>query len=204
MGRTRTIERFENTKGRNVHLLTSSHVSVRRQIQTLASTMRFGAQGRKNTNVPHAGHPRRSVVSTQRRVVRVHAEDEKKEPDTVEVRFDLGEAIQSESANSSRGYLAEDSAGQENIFAVEPRVYVAGSEMDDGQGQGSSVLGAVLGLVAVGLVGSVLFLLKDQPSTPVEGSGVEEISSTISASEPTAPEKVEEEASQVAPEVVAD
>lgn len=144
------------------------------------------------------------MVSTQRRVVRVHAEDEKKEPDTVEVRFDLGEAIQSESANSSRGYLAEDSAGQENIFAVEPRVYVAGSEMDDGQGQGSSVLGAVLGLVAVGLVGSVLFLLKDQPSTPVEGSGVEEISSTISASEPTAPEKVEEEASQVAPEVVAD
>eukprot|EP00894_Picocystis_sp_ML_P005602 jgi/Pico_ML_1/56119/g1709.t1 len=76
--------------------------------------------------------------------------------------------------------------------------------MDDGQGQGSSVLGAVLGLVAVGLVGSVLFLLKDQPSTPGEGSGVEEISSTISASEPTAPEKVEEEARQVAPEVVAD
>lgn len=147
---------------------------------------------------------RRSSLSLSKRVVRVQAEEEEKDSETTEVRFNLGEAIQSESTNAARGYMAEDSAGQENIFAIEPRVYVAGSEMDDGEGQGGSFVWAVLSIITFGLVTTMMFLIREEQATPVEGEKVEEASVSTSAAETAVSERVEEEASQVAPDVAAE
>lgn len=170
----------------------------------MASTVRAAGKGRTLTNGLRVVRARRSSLSLSKRMVRVQAEEEEKEPETTEVRFNLGEAIQSESANAARGYMAEDSAGQENIFAIEPRVYVAGSEMDEGQGQGSSFVWAVLSIVTFGLVTTMMFLAREEQATPVEGEKVEEASASTSAVETAATERVEEEASQVAPDVAAE
>mmetsp|Transcript_10858 Transcript_10858/g.67025 ORF Transcript_10858/g.67025 Transcript_10858/m.67025 type:complete len:172 (-) Transcript_10858:372-887(-) len=170
----------------------------------MASMIRAAGKGATKTNGPRVARARRSSPSLSKRVVRVHAEEEEKESETTEVRFNLGEAIQSESTNAARGYTAEDSAGQENIFAIEPRVYVAGSEMDDGQGQGGSFVWAVLGIITFGLVTTMMFLVREENATPVEGEKVEEASVSTSAVETEAAERVEEEASQVAPDVAAE
>ncbi|KAK9844043.1 hypothetical protein WJX81_002857 [Elliptochloris bilobata] len=54
-------------------------------------------------------------------------------------------------ANAARGYTEEDSAGQSNIFAVEPKQYVQGSVRDSG-GPSSNVGAVVAGVVAIGIV----------------------------------------------------
>ncbi|BDA43445.1 hypothetical protein COCOBI_04-4570 [Coccomyxa sp. Obi] len=68
--------------------------------------------------------------------------------------------------NAARGYTEEDSAGQSNIFAVEPKQYVAGSSRDTGENSNNAALlaGAVgVGILAVGL----LALRGTQPNTAV-------------------------------------
>ena len=69
------------------------------------------------------------------------------EPDRVveipSTQMDLGSAIGSTSSRAGLGYLEEDSAGQQNIFSVEPKVYVQGSATDEARGGGSLIYSAV-------------------------------------------------------------
>merc|ERR1719440_2212435 len=69
------------------------------------------------------------------------------EPDRVveipSTQMDLGSAIGSTSSRAGLGYLEEDSAGQQNIFSVEPKVYVQGSATDEARGRGSLIYSAV-------------------------------------------------------------
>ena len=61
------------------------------------------------------------------------------------------------------GFTESDSAGQTNIFAVEPKAYVAGSSNDKTSDAGSSTAGAaaIAGTFAVGAVVGGLLLVKD-------------------------------------------
>ena len=52
-------------------------------------------------------------------------------------------SIGSTSSRAGLGYLEEDSAGQQNIFSVEPKVYVQGSATDEARGGGSLIYSAV-------------------------------------------------------------
>lgn len=64
------------------------------------------------------------------------------------------------------GYMKEDSAGQENIFAVEAKPFVAGSSKDQGNSKGANAAVAAVA-VAVGaavIIGGILFT----KNTPVE------------------------------------
>jgi hypothetical protein len=65
------------------------------------------------------------------------------------------------------GFTESDSAGQTNIFAVEPKAYVAGSSGDKTSDAGSSTVGAaaIAGTFAVGAVVGGLLLVKD--SAPI-------------------------------------
>ena len=64
-------------------------------------------------------------------------------------------------------FTESDSAGQTNIFAVEPKAYVAGSSSDKTSDAGSSTAGAaaIAGTFAIGAVVGGLLLVKD--SSPV-------------------------------------
>lgn len=59
------------------------------------------------------------------------------------------------------GFTESDSAGQTNIFAVEPKSYVQGSQSDATSAAGTSTTGgaAIAGSVAVGAVVAGLILL---------------------------------------------
>ena len=57
---------------------------------------------------------------------------------------------------AARGYTAEDSAGQSNIFAVEPKIFVAGAD-DDETGSGSET--AVIAGVGLAFAGIAAFAL---------------------------------------------
>jgi len=50
------------------------------------------------------------------------------------------------------GYTAEDSAGQSNIFAVEPKTYVAGSAKDPKAGSGSFVYAMTAGVIGAAAI----------------------------------------------------
>jgi len=50
------------------------------------------------------------------------------------------------------GYTAEDSAGQSNIFAVEPKTYVAGSSKDPKAGSGSLVYAVTAGVIGAAAI----------------------------------------------------
>lgn len=67
------------------------------------------------------------------------------------------------------GYTDSDSAGQTNIFAVEPKLYVAGSTSDGTADAGASTTGAaaIAGSVAVGTVLAGLLLIKDADTVDV-------------------------------------
>ncbi|GMH44480.1 hypothetical protein BSKO_12432 [Bryopsis sp. KO-2023] len=89
----------------------------------------------------------------RRAPVRVRAQEvEAEKPIQAE---DLPEFSFKSNTRSSIGYLEEDSAGQTNIFAVQPKQYVQGSSYDDTTGTDSNAVfgvgGAVLGLAVVGL-----------------------------------------------------
>ncbi|KAG7672234.1 hypothetical protein Ndes2526B_g06776 [Nannochloris sp. 'desiccata'] len=68
---------------------------------------------------------------------------------------------------SALGFTESDSAGQTNIFAVEPKAYVAGSSKDMTSDAGNSTAGAaaIAGTFAVGAVIGGLLLVKD--SAPI-------------------------------------
>lgn len=58
-------------------------------------------------------------------------------------------------SNAARGYTEEDSAGQSNIFAVEPKQYVAGSQRDEGANSNTIALvaaGLGISILVVGLI----------------------------------------------------
>jgi len=61
------------------------------------------------------------------------------------------------------GFTESDSAGQTNIFAVQPKVYVAGTAKDDTTADGDLTNGAaaIAGTFAVGAVIGGLLLVKD-------------------------------------------
>lgn len=67
------------------------------------------------------------------------------------------------------GFTESDSAGQTNIFAVEPKQYVAGSSADTG----STSLGIVAfgGVVAVGAIVAGLSLVNESSSVDVGPTG---------------------------------
>jgi len=72
---------------------------------------------------------------------------------------------------SKRGYLEQDSAGQENIFAVQPKRYIQGSEVDDTTGSAGNtffgVAGAALALavIATGVTALIVQTEKSGVST---------------------------------------
>ena len=59
------------------------------------------------------------------------------------VNMDIASAIGSSSSRAGLGYMEEDSAGQQNVFSVEPKIYVQGSATDEVRGGGSLVYSAV-------------------------------------------------------------
>ncbi|EIE22445.1 hypothetical protein COCSUDRAFT_56129 [Coccomyxa subellipsoidea C-169] len=68
--------------------------------------------------------------------------------------------------SQARGYTEEDSAGQSNIFAVEPKQYVAGSSRDTGENSNNAAL--VAGAVGVGILAVGLLALRGtQPNSAV-------------------------------------
>ncbi|KAK9805221.1 hypothetical protein WJX72_006918 [[Myrmecia] bisecta] len=76
-------------------------------------------------------------------------------------------------SRAALGYLEEDSAGQTNIFAVEPKQYVQGGSRDPTQGTQGLALVGVAGAFAVGAIalGLVLTGGKDagSPIADVDG-----------------------------------
>lgn len=103
------------------------------------------------------------------------------------------------------GYTESDSAGQTNIFAVEPRSYVAGSTRDQTKDAGNSTTGAaaIAGTVAVGAFIAGLILLNESSKTDLGPTGEfltlsqykAQFASESSAARPapvSAPEVVEE------------
>jgi hypothetical protein len=71
------------------------------------------------------------------------------------------------------GYTDSDSAGQTNVFAVEPKTYVAGSPSDKTSAAGSSTAGAaaIAGSVAIGAVVAGLLLINGSESVDVGPTG---------------------------------
>ena len=71
------------------------------------------------------------------------------------------------------GFTESDSAGQTNIFAVEPKSYVAGSSRDETEDAGNSTVGAaaIAGTVAAGAFVAGLLLLKDSTDVDLGPTG---------------------------------
>ena len=71
------------------------------------------------------------------------------------------------------GFTESDSAGQTNIFAVEPKTYVAGSTADATAAGANSTYGAaaVAGTFAVGAVIAGLLLVKDASTIDLGPTG---------------------------------
>ena len=61
-------------------------------------------------------------------------------------------SVSSLSPPQGLGYTAEDSAGQSNIFAVEPKTYVAGSAKDPKAGSGSLVYAVTAGVIGAAAI----------------------------------------------------
>lgn len=103
-------------------------------------------------------HTSRNCRTATRGLVRAVAETEKQAE--TEGRIAENDQRTLSFGNNSRsglGYTAEDSAGQSNIFAVEPKVYVQGSSKDTTTGSSDNLLFAItaavvgIGAIAVGL-----------------------------------------------------
>mmetsp|Transcript_31160 Transcript_31160/g.101587 ORF Transcript_31160/g.101587 Transcript_31160/m.101587 type:complete len:154 (-) Transcript_31160:40-501(-) len=94
---------------------------------------------------------RRVRGRTASRAARAAADDE-------ELTFDTNK-------NAALGFTEEDSAGQSNIFAVEPKMVVAGSSADSGD-TGSPLASVVAFLVAGGAVGAGFLALSGQEAAP--------------------------------------
>eukprot|EP00242_Pyramimonas_sp_CCMP2087_P000059 CAMPEP_0198196786 /NCGR_PEP_ID=MMETSP1445-20131203/227_1 /TAXON_ID=36898 /ORGANISM="Pyramimonas sp., Strain CCMP2087" /LENGTH=184 /DNA_ID=CAMNT_0043865769 /DNA_START=47 /DNA_END=598 /DNA_ORIENTATION=+ len=74
---------------------------------------------------------------------------------TEEVAPTLLEGIRSVSGYTNRGFTAGDSAGQSNIFSIEPKMYVASEDNGD-VGEGNDTFqSAAVALVALVLIGVV-------------------------------------------------
>lgn len=71
------------------------------------------------------------------------------------------------------GFTESDSAGQTNVFAVEPKSYVAGSSSDKTKAAGNSTVGAaaIAGSVAAGAVIAGLLLINGSNNADVGPSG---------------------------------
>jgi hypothetical protein len=63
------------------------------------------------------------------------------------------------------GYTAEDSAGQSNIFAVEPKTYVAGSAKDPKAGSGSFVYAMTAGVIGAAAIAAGVSLTAQESRT---------------------------------------
>lgn len=79
------------------------------------------------------------------------------------------------------GYTAEDSAGQSNIFAVEPKTYVAGSSKDPKAGAGSLVYAVTAGVIGAAAIAAGVSLTAQESSAlcwffffPGEGGGAQD------------------------------
>eukprot|EP00884_Botryococcus_braunii_P006326 jgi/Botrbrau1/15695/Bobra.4_1s0070.2 len=103
-------------------------------------------------------HTSRNFRAATRGLVRAVAETEKQaEPEVRNVDNEPRTLSFGNNSRSGVGYTAEDSAGQSNIFAVEPKVYVQGSNKDTTTGSSDNLLFAVtaavlgIGAIAVGL-----------------------------------------------------
>lgn len=99
---------------------------------------------------------------------RTRAQEGEKKDIKEEIKEDLREVkgFFTGSTNASRGYTEEDSAGQSNIFAVEPKQYVAGSQRDDGANSNQTALiaaGVGIGILVLGL----LALRGEKPASSV-------------------------------------
>mmetsp|Transcript_5450 Transcript_5450/g.7365 ORF Transcript_5450/g.7365 Transcript_5450/m.7365 type:complete len:155 (-) Transcript_5450:155-619(-) len=83
-------------------------------------------------------------LKSSKQVVRAAAEEDKELPN-------LAEGIRSRSDFTGLGYTGEDSAGQSNIFAVEPKLYVAeeGDASNEESNGANAVAAAIGGLVLV-------------------------------------------------------
>ncbi|GAB4822760.1 hypothetical protein N2152v2_009806 [Parachlorella kessleri] len=96
---------------------------------------------------------------TARRAVRCNAQDEQK-------------SFFESNRRAAVGYTDEDSAGQSNIFAVEPKVYVSGSSADNSNAGPQTVTVAAAGFVfAMAAIGAGLIVM-NQPQ------GVEAVAPT--------------------------
>lgn len=71
------------------------------------------------------------------------------------------------------GFTESDSAGQTNVFAVEPKSYVAGSSSDKTKAAGNSTVGAaaIAGSVAAGAVIAGLLLINGSNDVDLGPSG---------------------------------
>ena len=97
------------------------------------------------------------------------------------------------------GFTESDSAGQTNIFAVEPKSYVKGSTSDATADAGNSTVGgaSVAGTVAVGIVVAALLLLN---KNTVTSEGPEEGLLSLSAYKDTFASEIAARAPAPAPE----
>lgn len=67
------------------------------------------------------------------------------------------------------GYTEDDSAGQTNIFAVEPRSYVAGSERDVQTDPNVNIAIVTAGALAIAAIASGLIInFQSKPRAPIE------------------------------------
>ncbi|CAL5221428.1 g3616 [Coccomyxa viridis] len=103
-----------------------------------------------------------------RATYRTRAQEGEKQDIKEEIKQDLKEVkgFFTGSSNASRGYTEEDSAGQSNIFAVEPKQYVAGSQRDVGTDNNSPAIiaaGFGIGILVLGL----LALRTEKPAATV-------------------------------------
>lgn len=67
------------------------------------------------------------------------------------------------------GYTEKDSAGQSNIFAVEPKSYVQGSSADSGKG--STPYSIVAGIFAVAAISAGLYITVNNGPVEAPTSG---------------------------------
>ncbi|KAL6778049.1 PSB34 [Auxenochlorella protothecoides x Auxenochlorella symbiontica] len=75
--------------------------------------------------------------------------------------------------NAGIGYTEKDSAGQANIYPVEPRQYVSGSRQDGGRSSGTFNFAVGGGALAIAAVAAGLLVLANapQPTSPNVFSG---------------------------------
>ncbi|KAL3149402.1 hypothetical protein ABBQ32_002198 [Trebouxia sp. C0010 RCD-2024] len=72
-------------------------------------------------------------------------------------------------SRSGAGYTDDDSAGQTNIFAVEPRLYLAGSDRDVEVNPAANIAIVTAGALAIAAIASGLVInFQSKPRAPID------------------------------------